>query len=202
MERDLRADRNKKGFPILARTELTEFGASWKSLSRLLLVKGISWAYEKEVRLLVDLKHTRDTGKEDGNGWPVKVIDLPPEAIKEIYRGANTQEADVEQAVQIARGENKKGLFVGRVSSHAFRIQKTGGGTIERHVGCTEGVMILLRRCLAIWSCRPPHSTNFQSTSSERLQASWQALESVLHRPRRHRGRATRVRQGSWRSLP
>ena len=127
MERDLRADRNKKGFPILARTELTEFGASWKSLSRLLLVKGISWAYEKEVRLLVDLKHTRDTGKEDGNGWPVKVIDLPPEAIKEIYRGANTQEADVEQAVQIARGENKKGLFVGRVSSHAFRIQKTGG---------------------------------------------------------------------------
>ena len=69
----------------------------------------------------------RDTGKEDGNGWPVKVIDLPPEAIKEIYRGANTQEADVEQAVQIARGENKKGLFVGRVSSHAFRIQKTGG---------------------------------------------------------------------------
>ena len=33
----------------------------------------------------------------------------------------------MEQAVQIARGENKKGLFVGRVSSHAFRIQKTGG---------------------------------------------------------------------------
>ena len=51
MERDLRAGQNREGFPILASTDLAEFGAGWKSLSRLLLVKGISWAYEKEVRL-------------------------------------------------------------------------------------------------------------------------------------------------------
>ena len=127
MERDLRAGRNREGFPILASTELTEFGAGWKSLSRLLLVKGISWAYEKEVRLLVDLEQTRDTESKDNNGWPIKVIDPPPEAIKEIYGGANTQDADVERAVQVARGENKRGLFVGHLSSHAFRIQKTGG---------------------------------------------------------------------------
>ena len=127
MERDLRAGRNTEGFLILASTELAEFGAGWKSLSRLLLVKGISWAYEKEVRLLVDLEQARDTGKKDSNGWPIKVIDPPPEAIKEIYRGANTQDTDVKQAVQIARGENKRGLFVGHLSSHAFRIQKTGG---------------------------------------------------------------------------
>ena len=68
--------------------------------------------------------------------------------------------------------------------------------------GCAERVMILLRHRLAIWSCRPPGSTNLQSTSPERLQASWQALESVLHPSRRHRGRATRVRQGSWPSPP
>ena len=127
MERDLRAGRNREGFPILASTELAEFGAGWKSLSRLLLVKGISWAYEKEVRLLVDLEQTRDTGSKDCNDWPIKVIDPPPEAIKEIYGGANTRNADVERAVQVARGENRGGLFVGRVSSHAFRIQKTGG---------------------------------------------------------------------------
>ena len=92
-------------------------------------MKGISWAYEKEVRLLVDLELARDTGKKDSNsnGWPIKVIDPPPEAIKEIYGGANTRDADVERAVQAARGDNKSGLFVGHVSSHAFRIQKTGG---------------------------------------------------------------------------
>ena len=127
MERELRVGQNKEGFPILASTDLAEFGAGWKSLSRLLLVKGISWAYEKEVRLLVDLEQARDTGRKDSNGWPIKVIDPPPEAIKEIYGGANTRDVDVERAVQVARGENKKGLFVGHVSSHAFRIQKTGG---------------------------------------------------------------------------
>ena len=127
MERELRAGRSTEGMRLLARTDLAEFGAGWKSLSRLLLVKGMSWAYEKEVRLLVDLEQARDIGKEDANGWPIKVIDPPPEAIKEIYRGANTRDADVERAVQVARGENKKGLFVGHVSSHAFRIQKTGG---------------------------------------------------------------------------
>ena len=127
MDRELRAGRSTKGLRLLARAELAEFGASWKSLSRLLLVKGISWAYEKEVRLLVDLEQARDTGKEDCNRWPVKVIDPPPEAIREIYRGANTRKADVERAVQVARGENTSGLLVGHISSHAFRIQKTGG---------------------------------------------------------------------------
>ena len=129
IERELRAGRNAEGYSLLARTDLAEFGAGWKSLSRLLLVKGISWAYEKEVRLLVDLELARDTGKKDSNsnGWPIKVIDPPPEAIKEIYGGANTRDADVERAVQAARGDNKSGLFVGHVSSHAFRIQKTGG---------------------------------------------------------------------------
>ena len=127
MESDLRAGRNRKSIPLLARTDLAEFGAGWKSLSRLLLVKGISWAYEKEVRLLVDLEQTRDTGRKDSNGWPIKVINPPPDAIKEIYGGANTRDVDVERAVQVARGENKSGLFVGHVSSHAFRMQKTGG---------------------------------------------------------------------------
>ena len=127
MERELRAGRNREGFSILASTDLAEFGADWKSLSRLLLVKGMSWAYEKEVRLLVDLEEARDIAKEDANGWPIKVIEPPPEAIKEIYGGANTWDADVERAVQVARGNNKGGLFVGHLSSHAFRIQKTFG---------------------------------------------------------------------------
>ena len=125
-ESELRAGRDSDGLRILVSTDLAEFGAGWRSLSRVLLVKGMSWEYEKEVRLLVDLEQARDTGKVV-NGWPIKVIDPPPEAIREIYGGANTRKADVDRAVELARGENKSGLFVGHVSSHAFRIQKTGG---------------------------------------------------------------------------
>ena len=127
MERDTRTGRTTKGIPILGSVELTQLGADWKALSRLLFVKGSSWEYEKEVRLLVDLQDARDTRKRDSNGWPIKVIDIPPEAIKEIYGGVHTSDADVAQAIEIARGENKSGLFEGHVSSHAFRIQKTGG---------------------------------------------------------------------------
>ncbi len=127
MEQRARLGETSEGWSIMADADLAEMNAGWKSLSRLLFVKGISWAYEKEVRLLVDLQQARDTGNSDSNGWPVKAIDPPPDAIREIYRGANTRDADVERAVEVARGENKSGLFIGHVSSHAFRIQKTGG---------------------------------------------------------------------------
>ena len=126
MESELRAGRDSRVLRILTSTDLADFGAGWKSLCRVLLVKGMSWAYEKEVRLLVDLAQALDTGKVV-NGWPIKVIDLPPGAIREIYGVTNTRKTDVDRAVQVARGDNKKGLFVGHVSSHAFRIQKTGG---------------------------------------------------------------------------
>ena len=114
-------------FSVITTANLAQMGAGWRLLSPLLFVKGTSWAYEKEVRLLVDLNNTRDTGKKDENCWPVKVIDLPPEAIREIHRGDNTRDADVERAVEVARGNNKKGLLVQRVSAHAFRIQRTVG---------------------------------------------------------------------------
>ena len=127
VERELRAGRSAKGLRLLTRTRLAAFGEGWKSLSRLLLVKGMSWAYEKEVRLLVDLEQALDTGKKDCDGWPVRVVYPPPEAIREIYHGPNSRAADVERAVEFARGDKKSGLFVGQVSSHAFRMQKTGG---------------------------------------------------------------------------
>ena len=127
MEHETKAGRSTEGMRILSSTGLAKLGSDWQSLSRVLLVKGMSWAYEKEVRLLVDLERARDTGKKDNNGWPVKVVDIPAAAIREIYGGTNTADADVRRAVQVARGENKEGLFVGRLTAHAFRIQKTGG---------------------------------------------------------------------------
>ena len=117
------------GLRILAKANLATLGSDWKSLSRLLFVKGMSWAYEQEVRLLVDLDQARDT-KESHRGWPIKVIDLPPAAIVEIYGGVNTREADVERAVRATRGGDKSGLLVGRLSSDAFRIEKSYA---ERH---------------------------------------------------------------------
>ena len=127
MDQETRAGRIGNGTPVLGTVGLTQLGADWKDLSRLLFVKGPSWEYEKEVRLLVDLQEARDTGKTDDNGYPVKVIDVPPEAIREIYGGVRTSDSDLARVAEIARGEDKRGLFVGHVSSHAFRIQKTGG---------------------------------------------------------------------------
>ena len=127
MERDSRAGRERDGWPLLTRSKLAKFGEDWRSLSRLLLVKGMSWAYEKEVRLLVDLEQARDTGRKDDGCQPIKVIDPPRNAIREIRGGVKTKDADIERAVQAARGEDRRGLFVGHVTSHAFRMQKTGG---------------------------------------------------------------------------
>ena len=127
MEQDARDGTTTSGYPILSSVELAEFSTDWKSLSRVLFVKGASWEYEQEVRLLVDLEQTRDTGQTDGNGFPVKVVDVPPEAIREIYGGSSTSDADIERVVELARGKDKKGLFVGHVSSHGFRVQSTGG---------------------------------------------------------------------------
>ena len=125
MEQNTRVGKTGNGYPILCDVNLTEFSGDWKALSRLLFVKGASWDYEREVRLLVDLNQTRDTGEMDENGWPIKVIDPPPEAIREIYGGENTKELDLERAAELARGKNKKGLLVGRVSAHGFRIHNT-----------------------------------------------------------------------------
>ena len=124
MESAERKGRKPKGLTVLTKATLTSLGSEWKSLSKLLFVKGMSWAYEQEVRLLVDLNEMRDTGESVGD-WPVKALDIPSEAIAEIYGSANTREADLELAVEIARGGEKSGLRVGRLSSHAFRIQKS-----------------------------------------------------------------------------
>ena len=127
MERDAAAGKVVLGHRILCRVGLTTMSPDWRALARLLFVKGASWAYEQEVRLLADLKQTRDTGRSDGLGQPIRVVDVPPEAIKEIYRGPQTSEEDVALVVEEARGKNKKGLYVRSTSFRNFRIQNTGG---------------------------------------------------------------------------
>ena len=124
MEQYARTGRETSGTPILVTAELTHMGAGWKDLSRLLFTKGASWAYEKEVRLLVGLQDARDIGTCHA-GWPIKVIDLPPDAIAEIYGSDSTSATSLARTKEAARGENLSGLLVGQLSSHAFRMQKT-----------------------------------------------------------------------------
>ena len=126
LEEQARLGETPDSLKVVADADLAEMGGGWKLLCPLLFVKGTSWGYEKEVRLLVDLEQARDTGKVH-EGWPIKVIDPPPQAIREIYRGENTRDDDVGRAVELARGEDKKGLLVQRVSAHAFKIQRTVG---------------------------------------------------------------------------
>ena len=125
VEQDARSGQEAGGMPTLATAELAHMGAGWKNISRLLFTKGASWAYENEVRLLVDLKEARDTKKCDDGGQPIQVIDLPPSAITEIYGSDSTSPIDRALTVEAARGENLSGLLVGQLSSHAFRMQKT-----------------------------------------------------------------------------
>ena len=127
MERDAAAGKVVLGRSILCRVDLTTLSPDWKSLARLLFVKGMEWAYEREVRLLVDLQQTRDKREPDDFGQPIKVIDVPPEAIREIYRGPRTPAPDMARAVKEARGENVRGLFERRTSFRNFTIQNTGG---------------------------------------------------------------------------
>ena len=127
MERDAAAGKVGLGHRILCSVNLTTLSPDWRSLARLLFVKGIGWAYEREVRLLVDLQETRDIEKTDEYHQPIKVIDVPPEAIREIYGGPRTSRADVQRAIKEARGENVKELYERGTSFRNFRIQNTGG---------------------------------------------------------------------------
>lgn len=127
MERDAAAGKLVLGNHILCSVDLTTLSPDWRSLARMLFVKGKQWAYEEEVRLLVDLERTRDTNVTDEYDAPIKVIDVPPDAIREIYRGPRTSAEDMARVVKEARGENQKGLYVRSTSFRNFRIQNTGG---------------------------------------------------------------------------
>ena len=79
------------GMPLLSDSPaLVKLTRDWKTLSQLLLVKGKAWEYEKEVRLTVGLQHTRDVDRRDDAGWPVGVLDVPPEEVRDVYVGFNT----------------------------------------------------------------------------------------------------------------
>ena len=101
-----------------------ELKSDWKKVARLLFVKGKSWEYEKEVRLLVDQKDTRSLDKQDKNGHPVSVLDIPVEAIDEVYAGFDTPPEDIKRISEVVGTGNHRWKMK-RTSSHAFRMKVT-----------------------------------------------------------------------------
>ncbi len=123
-EMDGRGGRERPGVPILGSRDFLELEKNWRELSRVLFVKGEAWSEEKEVRLLVDLQAARTIGLCDENGLEIRVLDVPSEAIEEVYVGVNTSEDSVRQLERVVDvGEGTWRLR--HTDSHAYRIQVT-----------------------------------------------------------------------------
>lgn len=113
-----------EGVPFMPYVELMEFRADLRELAKLLYVKGEPWSYEKEARLLVDQKETRFLNKKDKSNFPVRVIDIPIEAIEEVYVGPKTRLEDVRRIVATFI-ECKHEIDVKFTSSHSFQPKVT-----------------------------------------------------------------------------
>ena len=112
------------GIPILQTVDFIELKRDWRRLAKLLFVKGKSWEYEKEVRLLVDQRETRPLERKDPNGISIRVLDIPTEAIEEVYVGFNTPEEDVKKMIELVERESHDWKLK-HISSHAYSMQVT-----------------------------------------------------------------------------
>ena len=124
-QQQAQAGEKTAGTPLLgSNVEFFELRKDWRELAKVLFVKGDTWQDEKEVRLLVDLRDARPCSRQDENGYALHVIDVPAEAIEEVYVGFNTPEAAVErirEVVGVGEGEWR----LRRTESHAYRMQVT-----------------------------------------------------------------------------
>lgn len=124
-QREEQADDENSGRRLLGRSvELHELRRDWRELARLLFVKGKTWENENEVRLLVSLNDTRILNKRDKEGHFIHVLDVPTEAIEEVYVSFNTPRKEVDrmrQVVDVGDGMWK----LKYTDSHAYRMQVT-----------------------------------------------------------------------------
>ena len=131
-QQKIQAGESETGTPLLGRDiDFFELRQDWRELAKVLFAKGDTWQDEKEVRLLVDLEGTRPSGEEDENGYPVRVIDVPAEAIEEVYVGTNTLEPAIKRIYEVVGvGEGQWRLM--HTTAHAYRMQVTSTGISNR----------------------------------------------------------------------
>ena len=121
-----------KTTPVLHHSiSLLELRREWQELSKVLFVKGHTWQYEREVRLLMDLTKTLPPVKCDNFGYPLHLLDIPAEAIQEVYVGFNTPQDKVQRIQEIVDiGQGKWKLC--HTDSHAYRMQVTSTSILNR----------------------------------------------------------------------
>ncbi len=118
MEREMNIQLD--GVPLTPFVEMMEFSSDWKELSKLLFIKGIPWEYEDEVRLLVEQeKSSRPLPIKGGS---IQVVDIPLEAISEIYVGARTSRKDVAKVMAtLAKSKHEYDLVF--TDSFGFQVK-------------------------------------------------------------------------------
>ena len=115
VDEELRKERaqtggSNSGIPLLtSEVEFFELRRDWRELAKALL------------RFLVDLQSARAIGKKKG-GYEIYVLDVPTEAIAEVYVGFDTPSMAVDRISQVVGvGEGTWKLI--RTDSHAYRME-------------------------------------------------------------------------------
>ena len=115
----------RSGIPLLGTSaDFLELRKDWRELAKALFVKGLAWEYEEEIRLLVDLTTTRAVDQPDAERWPIRILDIPAEAVAEVYVGFNTPRGEIQQMRKVV-GTGKGIWELKYTDSHAYRMQVT-----------------------------------------------------------------------------
>ena len=62
----------------------------------MLSLKNDHWSYEEEWRLIVELNRTIGTGDTDQHGQPINLVQVPNEAVKQVFYTERTPRETVE----------------------------------------------------------------------------------------------------------
>ena len=113
--------------PILESYNFTKLTRDWRSSASLLYVKSRLWQHEEEVRLLVDQATARATGNCDADSHPVRLVDVPDDAITEVYAGLNTPDSSIQTMMDLVNDRHAGAVWhLRRTDWHAYRIQARG----------------------------------------------------------------------------
>ena len=122
---DRKSADGRGGIPLLPHdVELMELTDDWQQLAKLLFFKGKDWEYEQEIRLLVKLQHTQRLAKRDPFDWPIQVISIPTEAVKEVYVGFDTPKEQVQRIRHIV-GKGEARWYLRYIDWRAYRLETT-----------------------------------------------------------------------------
>ena len=94
-EGDLRAVQYNGRPPMI--TGPVVFAQPRSNIPALLSVKSDHWSHEEEWRLIVELNKTVGTGQTDQHGLPINLVQIPNEAVGEVYYTERTPRQDVQR---------------------------------------------------------------------------------------------------------